>query len=471
MPQPQDLQKELIASKGKLNAISSIIRLGHEAFTKIDLISWAEHVVNNSILAISYLRSSLLDFRGKNPKLLAVSGQNNVNADSEFGTEILALAAALGMPDKITILNRNDLENQNVSEAALAAFDYLSENSPAILAIPIRTPSKDNSESSAMLWVVELPQIEQIPLASAMSSLLAQHYGESLFYILNNKTTSASLKAAISRNKWLAPSRIFLYIIIAFILSAIFVRIPQNVSAEFEIVPNTDNIYYAPYDGIIAKCFQKDGDSVGVGLPILAFDTDERKFNLAAALTEYQRVSAQLEITQREAIGDVAKRAQVKLLQLQKNKCAVEINRNNYYLDQSEIKAATPGKLSIGEASKLEGKAVRSGEKLFEVIATDNLVALVQLDERNSSVLNANPAVTLYLYTKPEVAINGEITLVSPKPVLNERKQYCYEIKTKLKNVNTELICGMRGIARITGEKVSLGYYIFRQLVLWWRKI
>ena len=28
---------------------------------------------------------------------------------------------------------------------------------------------------------------------------------------------------------------------------------------------------------------------------------------------------------------------------------------------------------------------------------------------------------------------------------------------------------GMRGVARVSGEKVKLGYYLFRSLVLWYR--
>ena len=30
---------------------------------------------------------------------------------------------------------------------------------------------------------------------------------------------------------------------------------------------------------------------------------------------------------------------------------------------------------------------------------------------------------------------------------------------------------GMRGVARVTGEKVKLGYYLFRSLVLWYRGV
>ena len=140
-------------------------------------------------------------------------------------------------------------------------------------------------------------------------------------------------------------------------------------------------------------------------------------------------------------------------------------------MEKSVIHAKQAGILDIGDKDKLEGKAVRAGEKLFEVLSTEGLIALVYLNEQNASVLGDDCKITLYLHTMPEMPLVGKIDSISPKPVLTEKKNYCYLIRIKLDSQKANLICGMRGVARISGPRVPFGYYLFRNIVLWWRRL
>ncbi|MDD3118487.1 MAG: HlyD family efflux transporter periplasmic adaptor subunit, partial [Victivallales bacterium] len=96
-------------------------------------------------------------------------------------------------------------------------------------------------------------------------------------------------------------------------------------------------------------------------------------------------------------------------------------------------------------------------------------IARVMLNERDASVLGDKLSVTLYLHTRPELPMTGKITSISPKPLLQRNGQFCYIIKIRMDR--DDLIFGMRGIARVSGGRVSLGYYLFRNVVLWWRRV
>ncbi|MPN59866.1 hypothetical protein SDC9_207588 [bioreactor metagenome] len=79
--------------------------------------------------------------------------------------------------------------------------------------------------------------------------------------------------------------------------------------------------------------------------------------------------------------------------------------------------------------------------------------------------------ITLYLHARPEKPIPARIVAVSPRPILTERKLYCYMIRVQPESGDPlELRDGMRGIAKISGETVSLGYYLFRNLILRYRQ-
>ncbi|MFA7231599.1 MAG: efflux RND transporter periplasmic adaptor subunit [Victivallaceae bacterium] len=468
MPTKSDPAKEVMNLKGKVNALSALLRLGHEAFDKQNFQQWSSHVVNNSVLAVHYSRSTLVDMRSGSPKIIAITGQPSVNSNSEFSNYIVSLTRPLTGINKITPLDKALLEQKNVKSDCFEALEYVERTSERIILVPLIPAG--GSEDDCLLWIVEFEDKTNAAVAPALLALLSQHYNESLFYILYDRK-KRSISNVINRKKMLSPSRVLVALALLFLIAMVVIPVRQNVAAEFEIIPNKENFSYAPFEGIVEKCYFKSGDFVKKDEIILKYDTEERQFNLASTRNAFNKISAQLDMVKQQSFKDISKRGQVRLLELQKEKAAIDIERDEWYLRRSLVKSETSGVLDIGDADKLEGKAVRPGEKLFEVLATDNLIALISVDERNASVLNKNCQATLYLHTRPEMPLTGDIISISPKPVLTERKLYCYLIRLKLDSRQKELICGMRGIARISGAKVSLGYYLFRNLVLWWRKV
>jgi len=91
------------------------------------------------------------------------------------------------------------------------------------------------------------------------------------------------------------------------------------------------------------------------------------------------------------------------------------------------------------------------------------------VSERDGSVLYENMSIQLFLYTSPEKAIPVKILEISHYPELTEQKTYCYKIRAELPADTKDLRLGMRGIAKISGSEVPLGYYLFKSVVLYFR--
>jgi len=464
--------KEILLLRGKLNALSAIIRLGHDAFTKNDFQQWAFHVVNNSVLALPYFRSSLFDMRDGGCRLASVSGLPEAKPESEYALQVIPLAKHFRSAEKIVSVDSELLGSANASPDVLEAFSYLSKTSAAVCIVPLRSTGVKTEGPGDFLWVVEFAQQDQKTVAPAVLSLLAEHYNESLFMALNRRRPPMFAWMSKWRN-WLKPSRIMLIIGVLFLLSTVCVRVRQTVAAEFKLVPERHVICYSPFDGVIAKVHVKSGSTVKKGELILTFETEERIFSLNNAKNEFAIAGAQLDLVQRLSFKDMAKRGQVKLIELQKEKAEIEIKKYDWYLGRSEVRAEADGILDIGDAEKFEGKAVRAGERLFEILETGRMMAEIDLDERNASVLGDDCRVVLYLHTRPEVPLKSKLETVSPKPILTEQKTYCYQLRAGIDKAsdNGELIYGMRGVARVSGSRVSFGYYLFRHMVLWYRRL
>lgn len=464
--------RELRNMKGKVNALSGILRLGHESFDKKNLEQLASHIVNNSRLVAGYDRASLVDMRGTFPRLTAVAGQAEVNHNSEFTQNLINLLQPFSHLDEVTTVSTELLDElsikHRVKKGAYEALQYFESYSDTLILIPLRSKvaRKDNG---LFIWVVEFFDQAEKSVAGLLP-LLAQHYNEALWYIL--KAEHRSLTTLLAGKKITKP-RVLLGAVIIIPLLMFMIPIKQNIAADFEIIPKSDNYYYAPYDGVIAHSNFPNGSHVKPGDPVILYDTEELVFRLADAKTDYDEISAELDTVQRQSFNDISLRGKVQVLELKKDKAAINCRKNKWFLDQSVIKAEHAGILDIDESSKLDGRAVRSGEKLFEVLSNRDLIAKIMLKESNASVLNDRKqlAITLYLHNRPEMPITGKIISISPKPILTENKSYCYIIKFGFADKQPDLICGMRGIARVSGDKVSLAYYLFRNVVLWWRKV
>ena len=160
----------------------------------------------------------------------------------------------------------------------------------------------------------------------------------------------------------------------------------------------------------------------------------------------------------------------MKLLEARVNTAAVAVREAQWYLAHSQITAPADGLLVLagGRADQIENKAVRTGDKLFDVYGGQGIIAEIQVNERESSILAGKLEAVLFPYTSPENGLKTEIISVRKIPELSEQRIYCYTVKARVIN-SAGMRYGMRGSAKLQGEQIPMWYYLFRSLVLYLR--
>lgn len=457
-------QQEMDKLKGKLNVLSGVLRMGHEAFQKKSPAEVASHIVNNSRLLLDYVRSAVVDLRGLSPAVLAVSGQPSPKQDSEYCAALRRLVAALPPCREPVSLKAGDTaQGPSAAEALATIFEGLPK--AEMLILPLREPGVDEP-CPAFVWVVEFPEGAPSHALSVLS-LLSQHYEEALWH-------RAALRPgafdALLRLRELPPVKLAFGGAVALLIILFAVRVRQCAVADFEIVPTGHYVCYSQIEGTLRHVVKGNGEAVSAGDAVLEFDREELEFRLAKALKDFEQVSAEFDSTRQKSFSSQELIAKAQLLEIKRDQDAIEMERMRWMLSKSLLRAEVAGVVSMDDRERMEGRYVKPGEKLFEVIPPDKFVAEIALSERDASVIGKGTTVSLYLHTQPETPIWGELLSVAPKPVLTADRKYCYILRLK-PDSSKGLICGMRGVARVGGERVSLGYHIFRSVVLWWRKI
>ncbi len=452
----------------QLNLLSGILRLGHEAFERDGVNEVGLHIVNNSRLLFKYDRCSLVRIRKKRIRVLAISGQTTVQSNSEYCRDIQDLVSDFLTIDQVSSVTAENVKEFCLSNKASEAFNHLSKDgsTPAIVLVPLCPELKEDTDD-LFLWVVEFFDGSDSSMENSLG-LLGKHFGQAL--ALKSDGSSRLFRIGAGPKKWLKRI-IAVLLILGFLVSLFTVRVKQTVVADCEITPAGKQIGYAPFDGVIRQSFFKDGDTVKKSATILVYDIEEMLFNLADSRKKEEVIATELDLIRQQSFSSMDKLGRVKLLELKLESRKIDRKRSSWFIEHSRINAIIDGVLIIDDPEYFSGKAVKAGDRLFEIIKPAKLIVTVYLHESDSSIIdNLGDQFSFFVDTRPEKALQAKIQTISPKPILTEAGQFAYTLKA-LPESTDDLVNGMRGVARLQGDKVLLVHYLFRNMLLWWRKL
>lgn len=460
------LQQENNELKSRLRAFAAILRLNRDAFSFKDLRSTALHIVNDSKTLLTYDRSSLVDLRSR--RVIAEYSQTEVNEHTRYARALTRLCRELKFgndPLEVTADCPEEILN-TLSGKGKESLQVLTEDGTHLLMIPLRHSKNPESEKNPFLWVLEYKNA--IPgHVSAMVALLAADYSCALWL----HAPKGFLRIWSRFLFRITFARLFLLLLAAFGVALFTMNVEHTVSAEFVLKPKSAHSSYAWFDAVVKKCHVKDGQIVKKGEKILSYDTARMRFQLSAALAAYKETDAEYEQESKAAFTDREKLGKLKVLSHRRKQALVAIEEARWYLAHSEVHAPVEGMVALvdGSADKLANRALRTGEKQFDIYSGNGMIAEIRVNEKDASVLDKSPVITLFLHTKPELPIRVKVIASRYYPELTEQNIYCYNLQAEMADPVPGLRYGMRGVARVRGEKVLLGYYLFRSLVLWYR--
>lgn len=449
----------------RLKAFGMIIKLSNDLFAAPDFATASGIAVNSSRALLQYKASTMLELQANgSAKVLTAFAHLAVNSASTEAQAQRLLLENLTLTDKPLLLSLADKEDLT-PEAQNALSELISERE-TLMVVPLVPPAFLGEVSFRLVWLLVFP--DEVPqFALNASSILSRNYGEALYCHRCCRVSGANRLRGILR-----PRKMVIILLLALLAALMFVPVRDSINAEFEVKPALTISSYAWFDGPVAKCYKQDGDRVKAGELIAEYDTSQVAFRRANALSMVREIEKELDLESSAAFSDRTRLGKVQLIEQRLNSAKVAVAEADWYLAHAQFRAPISGVLALadGRAELLVNRAVRTGDKIFDIYSGNSSTAHILVNERESSILRGKFDATLFLYTAPETAIKTEISVVSNTPELTEQRTYCYKVRAKMLNAG-DLLYGMRGIAKLRGEPVSLGYYLFRNLVIYLRWI
>lgn len=440
---------------GRLKAFAFILKFGHDLFASENFSEAAGSAVNDSCSILNFKSSALFEKNAGHVQLLSQYGAVIPNPHSHLAVVQKEFLEREKLSDEITFFG---------PEADLP--EEMKHNETVWLVMMLPPPKRIAETASRFIWLLGYEK-DCPPFAKNTAKLLSVSISEALYFHRICKNEKWEKVERHARKSWI-------WLIVGIILTAIliFYKVPESINAEFTLKAEETTAAYAWFDGPISRCLRQNGDWVKKGEVIAEYEKDQLTYRLKMAQSALRESEAELAVEEQNAFSDASKLGQVKLLRARCDSQKIAAEEAKWYLDHAKLRAPAEGILSLtdGHAEMLTGKAVRTGDKLFEIFGGDGITAEIMVNEKDASVLQQKGMrIELYLYNAPEQVLPVDILEISHYPELTDQKIYCYKILVRLKEKKPILRLGMRGVAKIYGSPVRLGYYLFKNAVLYFR--
>jgi hypothetical protein len=218
----------------------------------------------------------------------------------------------------------------------------------------------------------------------------------------------------------------------------------------------------APIDGVIRDILVLPGSHVDAGTPLIAMvdtklrnDVEVATRAKAVAESKYFKILQSSVDTQKDVEDLAVAKAEYLMAQ-------AELASAQDQLSRTIVRAQKTGVGVYSSPSDWQGRPVGAGERIMEIDDPESLEARIDLPISDAVNVKPGDAARVFLDGAPLKSIPATIERVPYRASATPERQMAFRIFARL-NAFENLQIGLRGTARLDGERVALGFYLFRR--------
>ncbi len=306
---------------------------------------------------------------------------------------------------------------------------------------------------------LEIAALTMAPIF-ALQELAAQGPGERLL----RQMRSTAKTATDASHPALKLGVLALALVLA---AAALIPVPQRVMAHALIEGEIQRAAVAPFAGYVRLAPARAGDTVSAGQMLATLDDKDLRLDRL-------RLESELEVSlrkEREAIA-ASNRVETRLAAAQSGSTRAQLDLVLEKLERIRITAPQAGVIIKGDLSQQIGAPVEQGKVLFEVAPLDNWRVVLEVDERDTALVQVGQTGRIVLTTLPGHAFDFTVRRVTAVASAKDGRNY-FRVEAKITQPDPRLRPGLEGVAKIdTGENAALRVWTrhFRQwlrITLW----
>jgi len=426
------------------NALLNLEREARKAETEAEL---GYLMVNGSRVAVQYRQALLLMRTGASKhRVVAVSSLSAIDRNSTFIRWVERLAN-----QKLVGENEANVVSFDVrAEADSDDLDASSYPFSNFAFMPLQL--RDGTVFAHLMLTREGEWEERSLLAAARLCEAFSHAWEAL-------TGPSQVKRKMrSRNLlWM--------LVAASIVAAGFYPVPLSVLAPAEVTPTDAFIVASPADGAIDAIEVEPNTVVEKGQLLFTFaDTDLRnRVKLAGQAVSVAEARYQQNL--RTSFSDSRAKRELSIAQSELQLKASEYDYAQELLKNTRVTAGASGLVLFADKDTWTGRPVSVGERIMRIADPGKVEVTINLPVSDAIILEQQAPVELYLDSDPLKPVSASVSSASFHAQPDGDGVLSYRVRAQFAAISGEQPprIGLRGTAKVYGDKVRLAYFLLRK--------
>lgn len=413
-------------------------------------------VANETRRLVAYRQAAVLEPRpGRRWRLTAVSGVSTLDRDAAYVRWLERVAAALGTGAETAAGARPRPVTAADLPPALAR-DWGDWAAPQVLWMPLVAP---DGTSVGVLWLARDKPFD------AAETVLLERLADAFAHA--RRALIGRRRRPGSRRRW---GRVATLILAASALAAMAVPVRQSALAPAEVVAADPLVVTAPIDGVVAAMAVAPNQRVEAGDLLVRFDDTEVRSARDVAERTLGVAEAEWRRATQGAFADARSAAQIAVLEARRDLRAAELAYAEARLARVEIRAPRAGVAIYADPDDWVGRPVATGERILTLADPDAARLRIDLAVADAIELESGAPVDLFLDAAPLRPVEARVGSAAYEAEPTPAGVLAYRVEADFVPAATVPRIGLRGTAKIHGDRVPLGYYLFRRPIAWVRQ-
>ena len=260
-------------------------------------------------------------------------------------------------------------------------------------------------------------------------------------------------------------------LLLLLVAGVMFLPVRQSVLAPAEVVARDPILVSAPVEGIIKRFHIQPNAQVRAGDLLFSLDDtvlrnrhEIAKKTLDVARADYLRVS-------QKAFSDEQSKADMALLRAEMQQKSAEVSYTAELLERIDIRAVRDGVAVFNDPNDWLGKPLATGEKVLSLAAPLDTELKIWLPVEDAISLETGAKIRVFLNIDPTTPLAAQLKQTSYEAQLTPAGVLAFPLRAFFAAESPLPRLGLKGTAKIYGEKVSLFYYLMRRPIAAMRRI
>ncbi|WP_305046044.1 efflux RND transporter periplasmic adaptor subunit [Geoalkalibacter sp.] len=261
--------------------------------------------------------------------------------------------------------------------------------------------------------------------------------------------------ALLAGKKWLAAA--------ALLLGAALIPVHQSALAPAEVIARDPVLVRAPMDGVIDRFEVRPNSPVHEGEPLVLLDGTRLLSRLEVAQKTLEVAEAEYRQAAQQAVFDSRAKVNLPVLQGRVEQHAAELAYLKSLRERTVIRAPRDGIAIFSDVNDWIGRPVVMGERILMIADPGATELEIRLAVADAIALEPGAAVRLFLNTDPHRPVDAKLRYAGYQASATPEGVFAYRLAAAFEPNEQPLRIGLKGTARVYGERTLLGLHLLRR--------